>query len=64
MVYRTLQPYKHIDSMKTTSQILSLLLALTAVSRAASPVTVPVGNAGNTSDGSGYGAVAYEYHIG
>jgi formylglycine-generating enzyme required for sulfatase activity len=64
MVNQPTQSNNHIDFMITTSRILSLFLALTAVSRAASPVTVPIGNAGNTSDGSGYGAVAYEYRIG
>jgi sulfatase modifying factor 1 len=50
--------------MTTTSKTLGLLLALSAMSQAAPPVTVPVGSPGNTADGTGYGAVAYPYKVG
>jgi sulfatase modifying factor 1 len=43
------------------------LVALAGAWAQAAPITVPtvtVGNPGNTADGTGYGAVAYEYKIG
>jgi formylglycine-generating enzyme len=54
--------------MTKKSMSLGLLLAVTAASHAASPVpppaTVKVGSPGNAADGTGYGAVPYEYAIG
>jgi len=43
------------------------LVALAGAWAQAAPITIPtvtVGNPGNTADGTGYGAVAYEYKIG
>ena len=50
--------------MKTKMKTLGLFFALSAASQAALPATVAVGSPGNTADGTGYGAVAYEYKIG
>jgi sulfatase modifying factor 1 len=56
--------------MKTTSRFLTLLVALATISLV-TPVSavvdiayVPVGNAGNAADTTGYGSVAYSYKIG
>ena len=43
---------------------LILLLQIAGPLQAAAPKTVPVGDAGNAADATGYGAVAYHYRIG
>jgi formylglycine-generating enzyme required for sulfatase activity len=56
--------------MKTKLMTMCLVVAVLAIGSAAqagiatSPLTVTVGDAGNTADSTGYGAVAYEYNIG
>lgn len=51
----------------TTTYALALFAFISPVSQAAAEVTidwVTVGNAGNTADTTGFGAVGYEFHIG
>jgi formylglycine-generating enzyme required for sulfatase activity len=43
---------------------LILLLQIAGPLQATAPKTVPVGDAGNAADATGYGAVAYHYRIG
>ena len=43
---------------------LSAMIAATGTALAAPPAVVPVGNAGNKADTSGFGAVSYDYKIG
>ncbi len=44
--------------------VICVLLACISLTQAVTIDTVTVGNAGNTADGTGYGAVGYEYNIG
>ena len=50
--------------MTTTPPVIALLLAASTASAAITIDTVFVGNAGNANDTTGYGGVAYDYHIG
>ncbi len=53
--------------MKSKVMTMCLVMAVLAIGSAAMAVdieTVPVGNAGNAADSTGYGSMAYEYNIG
>ena len=50
--------------MATTPSVIALLLAASTASAAITIDTVFVGDAGNANDTTGYGGVAYDYHIG
>jgi len=53
--------------MKKLFKTVCVVAVVASLSSAASAVTidtVPVGNVGNSADGSGYGAVVYQYNIG
>ena len=45
------------------SLIIAIVALAAATAQAVNIVTVPVGDAGNTADGTGYGAVGYNYNI-
>ncbi len=62
----TRNPTRHLISHGATLALGALLVAAFAANdaRAVTIPTVPVGNAGNANDTTGYGAVSYNYRIG
>ena len=51
-------------NLRALMLVVAILVAIGGAAQAAVPETVPVGNPGNKSDSTGYGAVDYEYRIG
>ena len=60
----THNPTRRLVPQTAVLALMALVATITAEARAVTIPTVPVGNAGNGNDTTGFGAVSYDYRIG